>query len=292
LGWEISEHERNCHSISFDLQRIGTEAWFLLLSDVHFDSKFCRRDLLKKHLDQAVERDALVLDNGDFFDVMQGKFDPRSDKYELRPELIPRHKNESYLSRCVDEAAEFLEPYKDRIALLTPGNHETSIHERHDINMTQALADRLRIMGSRTVHIGGYSGYVVLRPRTSRTQRRAIDIFYHHGWGGGADVTKGMIQFNRAAANAVADITWLGHIHERTENESPQLRRTPAMRLEVTPRINIFTPGYKDDYDNGMGGYGVKRGKGPKPLGGAWLHCYPEYYGRRLLVQYEDLRAR
>jgi UDP-2,3-diacylglucosamine pyrophosphatase LpxH len=47
-------------------------AEFLMISDVHFDNPKCDRVLLKKHLDQALKRNAKVLINGDFFCIMQG----------------------------------------------------------------------------------------------------------------------------------------------------------------------------------------------------------------------------
>jgi hypothetical protein len=34
---------------------------FLLLSDIHWDNPKCRRDLLKKHLDEAVKEDAVIM---------------------------------------------------------------------------------------------------------------------------------------------------------------------------------------------------------------------------------------
>ena len=35
-------------------------AYWLIISDLHFDANGCNRPLLKKHLDQAQERDAPV----------------------------------------------------------------------------------------------------------------------------------------------------------------------------------------------------------------------------------------
>jgi UDP-2,3-diacylglucosamine pyrophosphatase LpxH len=52
-------------------------ARFLLISDVHWDAIDCDRRLLKKHLDEAVATDSMVLINGDLFDLMQGRNDRR-----------------------------------------------------------------------------------------------------------------------------------------------------------------------------------------------------------------------
>ena len=79
---------------------------FLLIADVHFDSISCDRKLLKKHLDEVVERNAKVFIFGDFFDVMGGKFDKRSSKGDLRPE----YNTSSYIDNVVYDAIAFLYP--------------------------------------------------------------------------------------------------------------------------------------------------------------------------------------
>ena len=59
---------------------------FLLIADTHFDSIKCDRKLLKKHLDQAKEKNAKIFIFGDWFDCMGGKWDKRSTKADIRPE--------------------------------------------------------------------------------------------------------------------------------------------------------------------------------------------------------------
>jgi len=61
-----------------------------LFSDVHFDSVMCNRKALEKHLNKAKEEDALIVLGGDWFDAMQGRFDPRSSLDELRPNIAGR----------------------------------------------------------------------------------------------------------------------------------------------------------------------------------------------------------
>lgn len=45
----------NVHRFVFEVKP-GFEQWFLLSGDRHHDNEFCRRDLEKKHLDEAVAR--------------------------------------------------------------------------------------------------------------------------------------------------------------------------------------------------------------------------------------------
>jgi len=74
----------NTHEFK-DYQVYGKERWMLFISDVHLDSVHCDRDKLKQHLDLALKRNAPVFIFGDLLDLMQGKYDPRSNKGDLNP---------------------------------------------------------------------------------------------------------------------------------------------------------------------------------------------------------------
>lgn len=45
----------------------GFEQWYLLTSDWHWDNPKCNRELLRKHINQAKERNAKILVFGDLF---------------------------------------------------------------------------------------------------------------------------------------------------------------------------------------------------------------------------------
>ena len=56
-AYEI-EHGGDVVTVRTDDVKEGWEQWFLLTSDVHWDNPHCDRNLYKRHLDQAMERDA------------------------------------------------------------------------------------------------------------------------------------------------------------------------------------------------------------------------------------------
>ena len=64
----------------------STEQKFFFTSDVHFDSVYCNRKAFFQDLDTAISQDAAIVIVGDFFDAMNGRFDPRRDMSALRPE--------------------------------------------------------------------------------------------------------------------------------------------------------------------------------------------------------------
>lgn len=78
------------------------------------------------------------------------------------------------------------------------------------------------------IHYGGYSGFLDYRFRSENTTKRKTGIvdsvkpvasdrfiiYYHHGTGGSAPVTGGMIDFARVGW-AVGDVVWFGHRHRK-----------------------------------------------------------------------------
>jgi hypothetical protein len=98
------------------------EQFCLLRSDSHHENIGCDQKLEKKHLDQAKERDALILDFGDCFDLMNGREDKRADKQHLPLEL--RSTDKPYVTAVMDYCSKFYEPYAENFAMISPGNHE------------------------------------------------------------------------------------------------------------------------------------------------------------------------
>ena len=103
----------------------------LLISDVHWDNPKCDRDMLKRHLDQAKELEADILLNGDTFCLMQGAYDPRKSKNDIRPE----HNKANYLDAVVNDAIEWFSPYANLIKVVGYGNHETNILKRQETDV-------------------------------------------------------------------------------------------------------------------------------------------------------------
>lgn len=270
--WTFTERARNIHRFAFALTTVRDEQWFLLQSDVHWDNPHCDRALLAKHWQLAKDRDAPILDNGDFFCAMQGKWDKRSNKDDLREE----HRRADYLDALVSTAADALAPYKHLLTLRGQGNHETGILKKHETNLTERLVERLRTQGSETIACGGFSGYVNFEATYRTTRRASIKLHYHHGYGGGGPVTRGVIQTNRQAVYlADADICWNGHTHDSWQVPIARVRlNNEGTKVEHTRQIHVRTAGYKEEYGDGYGGWHIERGGPPKPTGAAWLRVF------------------
>lgn len=245
------------------------EQWFLLRSDAHHDNSHARHDLERRHLEMAVERGAGILDFGDLFCAMQGKWDKRSDRRQLRPELAFG----DYLDELVTYNARFYEPFASHFVMLAPGNHESGVRKRHETDLTERLAERLRSAGS-PVERMPYAGWVRFMV-TRQTQRESIRLRYTHGYGGGGPVTRDVIQTARQAVYLDADIVVSGHTHDQFIVPIMRERLNSAGTPEVDEMTFVKCGGYKDEYSGGDG-WAVEKGLPPKPPGAAWLRFYRE----------------
>lgn len=247
----------------------------MCMSDNHHDSPHCWRELEKKHLDMAKERDALIFFNGDLFDAMQGKMDPRRSLENVRPEDA----GQDYYDRIVKHAAEDYGPYADNIALIAKGNHETAVLDKTNTDLVSNLVYRLNQEHATDGHViysGFYGGWVRFMFRYNTTKRASKAMKYNHGGGGSAPVTRGVIKTNRQAVYLPdADIVWNGHNHQAYTVPIARERLTQAGRVKRDLCWFIRTPGYKDEYADGAEGYAVERSDaGPMTNGSIWLRFY------------------
>ena len=246
----------------------------LLISDIHWDNPHCNRELLKKHLDQALESNSDVLFNGDTFCCMAGKYDPRRSKEGIRPE----HNKNNYLDLIVNDAIEWFSPYAHLIKVVSYGNHETAILKNLETDLIDRFVFGLNSKNGTSVEVGGYGGWIVYNFRNGDAGgMAAYKIKYMHGFGGGGVVTKGVIQFNRMSSFVEgADLVWMGHVHEDHELTYTIESLNTQNKVKLKNILMIRTPTYKEEYNGGMGGWHVERGAPPKPLGGRWLEIHPE----------------
>tara|TARA_Y100000310_G_scaffold271436_1_gene285935 strand:+ start:3863 stop:4816 length:954 start_codon:yes stop_codon:yes gene_type:complete len=275
--------KRNVFEVSCEIRSTKDHQWFLLRSDVHHDSTHCNRTLEKKHLEEVIERNALVFDFGDCYDVMQGRFDRRSSKDDLREE----YKQGDYLDALVSDFTKYYTPYAKHFGMVSMGNHETAILKHHETNLTERLVDRLNVKTGSNIHVGGYSGWIRFNVKYGATEvgrskdgykrkgheTGGINLWYHHGYGGDAPVTKGTIQTARQAVYLPdAHVCVTGHTHNEFIMPLQRVRFKPATgTIYQDEQLHVKCAGYKEEYEDGFAGWHIERGAPPKPNGAMWL---------------------
>jgi hypothetical protein len=258
--WSVEPLDGSVTRISF-----ASRLWVLLSSDWHWDSMHCDREKLADDLRLARELNAAVLCIGDLFDVMGGKFDPRSNgKHDIRPEF----QRGNYFDDIVNQCSDWLEPYREQIALITPGNHETAVRKRQETCLTTRLVERLRTRGSKA-RSAGYAGWVMFRAKNGSTNTALYRLWYHHGYGGGGPITRGIIDYSRYLVDVDADCVHAGHVHQRTLIEASRQRLSPTGIARVAPIHLVRSAAYKQE--SLSDGWAVEKGMSARPLGGWWM---------------------
>jgi hypothetical protein len=239
-----------------------------------------------RHLDEAKERNAGIIDNGDLFDAMQARHDDRSDQANLRKE----YRGEDYYNKLLLEAGEFYGPYAKHFLLLGHGNHETSVIKHCNFDITSALAGTLNAANGTDIRLHGYSGWVFFRLKRGR-QSKTIRLFRHHGYGGAAPVTKGVIQTARMAPWLPdAHVVVSGHNH--AEWIMPIARMRVAGTIYHDEQLHIRVPGYKDGTGDGFEGWETIKGFAPLPRGAIWLRFFRRYENHSTILDFEAMRAK
>jgi len=277
--YSVAEKSENVTTIKIPYI-VDLDQSFLLSSDRHWDNPASNQELQKEHLDEAIDRSAGVIDLGDTFCAMQGKFDKRASKDSIRPE----HCNGDYLDSLVDTAVDWFSPYARSLIRISRGNHEQAIKKRHETDLIQRFVNGLNERNSTKIHSGGYTGWVrfVFENTKKKSQRETIiNLWYIHGYGGGGPVTKGVIQTARRAAYLPdANIIATGHIHEEWNVTIPRARITAKGQPYQDEQIHVQVPTYKEEYGLGEGGYHIEEGRPPKPIGAVWLNFKTDKRGK------------
>lgn len=275
---EILQTSPYVHTIHFKNISASWEQWLLLTSDRHVDNIHSDQKLQLKHLEKAVERNALIIDVGDMFDVMQSKDDRRADKSALREE----NKQTAYLDSVVSSGHKLFREFAPWWALSGKGNHETAILGKYGTDLTDRFAVAMRAEKQGITHTGGYAGFVRFMFEINKTARQSAKLFYHHGGTSGAIMSFGTLSTRRIGSWVPdADIVAQGHTHDGYALALPRLRINDAGTLLRDVVHYIRTPGYKDEATS-LDSWAMQKEMPTKGLGCAWVRFH--YEGGRVVT--------
>ena len=212
--------------------------------------------------------------NGDTYCLMQGAFDFRKMKSDIRPE----HNNARYFDSIVETAVDFFLPYAHLMTVIGYGNHETSIIKRQETDVIQRFVTLLNYKAGSNVMTGGYGGWLIVNQlvKASSNATQATKIKYFHGSGGGGLVTKGALNLTRAMEMYEGyDVFTMGHIHENSARndvrDSINFHPSKGYYFNHKQIHSMITGTYKEEYIDGLYGWHVERGAPMKPVGGRLL---------------------
>ena len=277
VPFTVTRESRNIHTVTLEGEGRTAEWDFLLTSDRHHDNPHCKRDLELKHLDEAAERRAGILDFGDMGCLMQGRYDPRRARKGVHEEDADAP---DYLDSVVKHAAEFYAPYASQFVVVGRGNHEESVLKANDTDYTERVCERMSMLSGHRVLAGGYGGWVRFQYQANN-ERYGLLLKYFHGAGGAPLMSHGTLQVRRQAAIIPdADVICTGHIHKRwivpIARERLQSDRG-GVRVIHDQQFHVCCGSYKDAYGDGYGGWEVMKGMPPdQSMGGVWMRLVLE----------------
>lgn len=211
-----------------------------LISDPHIDNPNFDQPTFTEHANYCLNDQRYILFGGDVFDAII-----RTDNKRAVNSILEHGDNQ--LNIKLDQAYELLKPYQEQILFFGRGNHEESILKYNGVDLLEMLAKILNAGKKHQIIVGNYANFIRFNFRDGRNKSVAhYDIYQHHGMGGSAPVTKGMIDFNRIAKGVNADLIWIGHKHQAVIDASD-----PIMYLDqngnviLKNRQCIMTPSYQ-----------------------------------------------
>lgn len=231
-----------------------------LFSDLHIGADDVDMKTMRRDLSQAADEDRRFNFNGDVAELII----PSDRKRFTASKLISNR--DDVINETLEMAFKELKPYADFIDVIGTGNHEDTPAKYNGFDFIGALVMLLNRERSKTlpaIHRATYQGYVQykMKPTTKKTTVSPFTIYHHHGAGGGAPVTKGMIDFNRMVYSHIADLYWMGHKHTAIQDNGIMRDGLNMVGNYVKKNSKaVVTPGYKTHEIDTSKGYRVRYG--------------------------------
>jgi hypothetical protein len=261
-----TRRQGNVSIVTMPITDEAFEQWFLFTSDRHWDNPHSDHAMQIRHMEEAVKREAGIIDLGDLF--VPCKASMTSGPARTRS---GQSTNGDYLDAWSRPPRTSSHPTPSGSSGSPTGNHEASIRHRHETDLIHRLVRALNRRGG-DIHRGGISGWIQFRFLDQHRHVRQYKAWYHHGYGGGGPVTRGVIQSNRKAVYVPdANFVLSGHVHEEWNLTIQRTRLSDGGVQYQDEQLHLQVPTYKDEYGDGSGGWHVGTGKPPKPLGALWL---------------------
>lgn len=252
--------------------KTGTEVNLQLIGDTHLGASFTNEWRIKWDLERAKQNNARININGDVLDLILPK-----DIGRYKPSVVaePLRGRDDLINRLIDYAYNFFAPYAHLIDVIGEGNHEVAIRKWHSIDVLAILIDKLNQLPNTHIHFGGYTGFIKYRFEwdcESRSRGKEFIIFRKHGKGSSAEVTEGMIEFQREASIVEdMDLIWLSHNHYRNMKVGVKMRMNHFGNRDFSEYRCVRTGAYAFHSEDS---YQVEKGYRPQAHGGAWVRIW------------------
>lgn len=192
-------------TIPFRSYRSEFHLWFV--GDVHAGSRACDEQKFVETIARIRHDEyAVVFLMGDLAEYI-----PRGEWRYNEPMVADWVRRNDVSASELDWLIEKLTPIRSKILGAIQGNHEETLEDVWNQAAHQRLCETLQIKNL------GYSALVRLhfkqKNRGRGGQCSRLDLFLHHGWGGGRSDGADLNRFNELQRDYLADLYIAGHTH-------------------------------------------------------------------------------
>lgn len=227
----------------------------------------------RRYMSEAADRGALIWKVGDIV----GGISHHDPRYTARTNA---HKRDDFADAVIEDLVRLFTPYADHVAGLGIGNHEWQFIKHYGVNPIIHLVRALNAVRSKALEPIAYMDYCGVIWSTYRRKGTAggyhgYQVAYHHGSGGNAPVTEGVIAAKRMVESFDGiDALVIGHVHKNWSLRNERFRVNRQGQIEARP-IRLICGGshqtsYKQPGEPGLA-WSEMKGFRPSPFGGAFL---------------------
>lgn len=247
-------------------------AKFVMMGDVHIGSPGCDESLLQNVIKRLQESDTYYFDLGDRCEFIN-THDPRFDLSSL-PKWLEIADLADIPMAQMKRFVEFVKPSASKCLGAIEGNHETSIKKHTDRDVYTTINSMLGLDSKICL---GTSAIVKLQFVMYGKVEWALDVFLHHGSGGGGRKSGGALNRLEELPLAIqADVYAIGHTHKKMGKQQERLYLNNKNKLTHKPIVLINTGAFSRGFtDNQFGNYAEQSLLYPQGVGPVEMWVYP-----------------
>lgn len=240
-----SGNEATLAGIKRELECNGEPIEILPIADLHIGDRYSNDALIARIIDSVKTRP-------NRYAVLVG---------DLMNTAIAGSKSDSYAETLtpqeqLEKCQKMLEPIRDRILAIVPGNHEERIARQVGVDMPRILAKTLQL---EEVYNDTAALLFLKFGRTKHARAVYYTIYVNHGHGGGRRPGGKLNSLHDYALIVDADCYIVGHTHMPASYKSQTYRVSPQRGVAVL-REQLFV---NTASALGYGGYGRRGGYAP-----------------------------
>lgn len=251
-------------------KRRNKPIYLIPVGDIHRDSDLCAKEKFMEFINWGkTQDDCYYIGVGDWLDMLSST---ERHAYESSKYHDTTRKNiEAMCDKKIDNLVEELSFMKGKLIGIMEGNHYFKYVS--GTTSDEKLCDKFDCT------FLGVCTFIRLIIRDKNKHSAAIDVYLHHGEGGGRTIGASMGKLENSAKGKLADIYIMGHDHAKGAVPRARLCLTDSrrsLRLVQKKVLYVRSGGFLRGYVNGKESYIVDGNYNPTDIGVVKISLTPK----------------